>query len=107
MARNSTISVETIPLINHAFNDNLIHEFVQPLHAYMPDDLNEAETTRLRIRLEVRLRRAYRNSFEHGEDYAHMQMDAAFDEFVAQYEGMSDGGHGDGGSMIGGFPNQR
>ena len=60
---STTISLESIPSINHDFKDSLVRDFVQRFRAYMPDDVAADDAMRLRIRLEDPLRRAYRRSF--------------------------------------------
>ena len=102
--RHSSITVDSIHLINHAFKDALIREFVERYRAYIPDVISENDSNRLRIRLEDRLRSAYRLSFVHGEDFVRMRMDEAFEAFVEQYEGVFDGGRGDGGPHDRGLP---
>ena len=96
--------METIPLINNDFKDVLIRDFVQQFHEFIPDGLDAAAVNRLRVRLEVRLRRAYRRSFAHGEEFVRVTMDEEFEEYVEELDGMFDGGRGDGGPHDRGHP---
>ena len=97
LTRHSTITVDTIPLINNVFKDSLVRHYVQQFHALIPADLADADIDRLRTRLEVRLRSAYRRSFAHGEELVRVTMDEDFEDFVDQIDEFVDGGRNDGG----------
>ena len=74
ITRHSSITIDSISKIDHAFKDSLTNDFVNRFEIYLPDHIDVNSATKLKMRLEDRLHSAYRQTFEYVSELRFQQV---------------------------------